>query len=69
MNLPLPPVLCHTSGLDRQYTDVQMFEYAAAVRTKAIYEAVAICLGAGYKSTGIPAYEFMADKIKELLNE
>jgi len=69
MNLPLPPVLCHTSGLDEQYTDVQMFEYARAAREQVIYKAVNICLGAGYKSTGIPAYEFMADKIKELLNE
>jgi len=43
MNLPLPPVLCHTSGLDEQYTDVQMFEYALAARKQALEEATEIC--------------------------
>lgn len=64
MNLPpLPEPAVH--GL-HAWTESQMKEYGQACRDAALEEAAQLMLEAGFRSTGIPAYERFAERIRKL---
>lgn len=48
------------------FTDGQLKRFAELVRAEAFEEAAKAVLDAGFKSNGVPAYEFIAKRIEGL---
>ena len=63
-NAAIPPTGIYTNqGL---YTEEQMREYGQQCREAALEEAAQSLLEAGFRSTGIPAYESLAERVRKL---